>query len=83
MGILVIITTTISESFRIIIRHRSNFISEFLIFLSICILLFVLHFFNIYFLFIFILLQFLLMNWTFIDILLSKSRMQKNINEKE
>ncbi len=107
-----IVTVTISKSFRIIILRRSNFISELvyynyyyshlfifkfyfiLFFQSICILLFLLHTFNVFiYLYIVVCLTFfesfflvyfyLIVNFsneTFIDILLSKSRMLKMIN---
>ncbi len=50
MGILMITTTTIPKSFQIIICHRSNVISKsfFSFLFPICILLFVLHPFNVF-----------------------------------
>jgi hypothetical protein len=71
MGILVIIIVTIWESFRIIIPYRSNFILESFLFCILSMFLFICIFLWIY-----------LMNWTFIDILLTKSRMKKILMEQ-
>jgi hypothetical protein len=79
MGILVIVIATILESFQIIICHRAKFKFR-IIFCYLCCTLSIFFFFGG---FICILLWTYLMNWTFVDILPTKSSIKKINNETD